>query len=198
MQNHAMRLLLLPLIAGFLFSGCSDKNPTPGAAPSYQTMRHLTLNGTMFHFNHQGNYYIGCSIHQGGMATGAQLLRDGQENAVVIKKRVHTQKDLHVWTYDESTLSSDTALPYISDPDIRVGDKVYILNKKKRIAATVRALPRENDFRYFYQTFEPFPAGGMSGSPVFSARTGTVVGILQTADSKTKATRGGFEALKMP
>lgn len=192
-----MRFLLLALIASF-FSSCSDKKPVPGTAPNYQTMHRLTFKGAMFHFNHQGKYYIGCSIHQGGMGNGAQLLRDGQENAVVIKKRVHMQKDLHVWTYDESTLSPDTALPYLSNPDIRVGDKVYILNKKKRIAATVHALPRGNDFRYFYQTSKPFPAGGMSGSPVFSVRTGTVVGILQTADSKTKATRGGFEALKMP
>ncbi|MDB4408879.1 serine protease [Akkermansiaceae bacterium] len=192
-----MRLTLLALIAGLLCS-CSDKNPTPGAAPNYQTMHHLTFKGAMFHFNHEGNYYIGCSIHQGGIANGAQLLRDDQENAVVIKKRVHKQKDLHVWTYDESTLSPETALPYLGDPDIRVGDRIYILNKKRRIAATVRALPQGNGYHYGYQTFKPFPAGGMSGSPVFSVRTGTVVGVLQTANSKTKATMGGFEALKMP
>ncbi|MDA7898361.1 hypothetical protein N9A88_03405 [Akkermansiaceae bacterium] len=34
---------------------------------------------------------------------------------------------------------------------------------------------------------------GLSGSPVFSVRLGTVVGVLQTANNKTKATIGGFE-----
>ena len=38
----------------------------------------------------------------------------------------------------------------------------------------------------------------MSGSPVFSKRLGTVVGVLQTANNKTAANLGGFELLEMP
>ncbi|MDB4341297.1 hypothetical protein OAA12_04070 [Akkermansiaceae bacterium] len=33
---------------------------------------------------------------------------------------------------------------------------------------------------------------GLSGSPVFSGRLGTVVGVFQTANNKIKATIGGF------
>lgn len=183
----------------FLLLSCSD-NPKPTAAvPVYQTMHHLTAAGTMFHFNHQGQLFIGCSIHQGGMNPGVQLMREGQENAVVIKKRVHQQNDLHVWTYDESTLPSDEALPYLKSADIRVGDRIYILHKQKRVAATVIASPAQTGSYHFgFQTTKTFPAGGWSGSPVFSARTGTVIGVLQTANSKTKANRGGFEPLNMP
>lgn len=197
MQNSLMRICLL-VLASLLIS-CSDKPKPSPSVPVYQTMHHLTAKGTMFHFNHDGKLYLGCSIHQGGMGNGTQLIREGQENAVVVKKRVHQQRDLHVWTYDESSLSSADALPYQKSADIRVGDRIYILRKKERLAATVMATPAQTgSYHYGYQTSKPFPAGGWSGSPVFSARTGTVVGVLQTANSKTKATRGGFEALNMP
>lgn len=162
-------------------------------------MHHLTLKGTMFHFHHNGKLYLGCSIHQGGMKNGGQLLREGQDNAVVVKKRVHAQRDLHVWTYDESTIVNNDPIPYNKAADIRVGDRIYILRKKQRLAATVMATPSQTgSYHYGYETKKPFAAAGWSGSPVFSARTGTVIGVLQTANSKSKATRGGFEALKMP
>lgn len=193
-----MRNIFFALLAGTLFASCSKDSPTPVSVPSYQTMQHLTAHGAMFHFNHAGKYYIGCSIHQGGMSPGTQLKRKGQENAIVIKNRVHKQTDLHVWTYDEGTLSPDTALPYLKKSDIKKGDLIYILNNGNRLEATVTFLPQNGGHHYGYKTRKTFPAGGMSGSPIFSARTKTVIGVLQTANSKTHATQGGFEALQMP
>ncbi|MGC6425667.1 MAG: hypothetical protein ACON5H_01575 [Akkermansiaceae bacterium] len=193
-----MRILLLSFIG--LLASCSDKPaPSSPGIPVYQTMHHLTLNGTMFHFNHNGRLYLGCSIHQGGMGKNAQLLREGQNDAVVVKKRIHAQKDLHVWTYDEATILNNDPLPYLKGADIRVGDRIYFLRKKQRHPAVVIATPSQSgSYHYIYQANRPFAAAGWSGSPVFSERTGTVIGVLQTANSKTKATRGGFEALQMP
>jgi hypothetical protein len=37
----------------------------------------------------------------------------------------------------------------------------------------------------------------MSGSPVYLPRTGSVIGVLQTANDKKKATLGGFELLEL-
>ena len=59
-------------------------------------------------------------------------------------------------------------------------------------------MPEGNDHHYYLQTSKTFPANGMSGSPVFSQRLGTVVGVLQTANNKSAATIGGFELLEMP
>jgi hypothetical protein len=187
------------LSALVLLTSCSDtKTSKPIGVPSYQTIHHLTLPGTFFHFNHQGKIYLACSIHQGGSAPATQLLREGKEGSVVVGETVHRQKDLLVLEFDPKTLSSSDALPYLKNPDIQVGDRIYILNKKKKIVATVVRLPRGNQHQVVFKNNKPFPAGGMSGSPIFSERLGTVIGVLQTANSKTAATAGGFEPLLMP
>ena len=43
---------------------------------------------------------------------------------------------------------------------------------------------------------KPYPAGGNSGSPIVSAVTGTVVGVMLTANDAEAATTVGFELLK--
>jgi len=62
----------------------------------------------------------------------------------------------------------------------------------------VHQTPTSKDHHYYLETGEAFDADGMSGSPVFSVGLGSVVGVLQNANSKTKATIGGFELLEMP
>jgi hypothetical protein len=192
-----MLKLIIPAIC-LLLAACSKTESPRSGVPTYQTIYHLTLPGTFFHFNHQGKTYLACTIHQGGSAPSTQLLRKGQEGSVVVGKTVHRQKDLLVLEFDPKTLSSSDALPYTKNPDIQIGDRIYILNKKKKIAATVASLPRGQQHQAFFKNEKPFPAGGMSGSPIFSERLGTVIGVLQTANSKTAATAGGFEPLLMP
>ena len=188
-------LLFIPIL--FLAS-CSKEAPQRASVPTYQTIHHLTLPGTFFHFNYKGNTYLACSIHQGGSAPATQLLRKGSEGSVVVGKTIHRQKDLLVLEYDQKTLSASDALPYVKNPSIAVGDQIFILNKKKKISAQIVSKPSGNGHQYYFKTTQPFPAGGMSGSPIFSKRTGTVIGVLQTANSKTAATAGGFEPLLMP
>ena len=111
---------------------------------------------------------------------------------------MHLQKDLHLWTYDRSTLPDADALTYRPDVQLITGDRIFILNKGEKIAATIMALPQGDQFRHTYKTDQPFPAGGMSGSPVFLPRTGSVIGVLQTANHKKVANFGGFEQLDLP
>ncbi|MDA7506305.1 serine protease [Akkermansiaceae bacterium] len=192
-----MTKLIIPAIC-LLLAACSKTETKRASVPSYQTIHHLTLPGTFFHFNSGGKTYLACSIHQGGSAPATQLLRKGSEGSVVVGKTVHRQKDLVVLEYDQKTLSASDALPYFKNPDIRVGDRVFILNRNKKIAAQIVSKPQGAGHQYYFKTTKTFPAGGMSGSPIFSERLGTVVGVLQTANSKTAATAGGFEALLMP
>ncbi|MEJ6829453.1 MAG: hypothetical protein QNK61_04590 [Akkermansiaceae bacterium] len=195
--SRIMLKLIIPAIC-LLLAACSKQAPQRIGVPSYQTIHHLTLPGTFFHFNHQGKTYLACSIHQGGSAPATQLLRKGSEGSVVVGKTIHRQKDLVVLEYDRSTLSSSDALPYVKNPSIAVGDRIFILNRKKKIAGEIVAKPSGNGHQSFFKTAKTFPAGGMSGSPIFSERLGTVIGVLQTANSKTAATAGGFEPLLMP
>lgn len=192
-----MKLLPLLILAIHLVSCSDEKKSTYMAPPEYQTLHRPEFKGAMFQFEHDGDYFVACSIHQGSPSPKVAVYRGSQKEPVIIGKRVHKQKDLHVWTYDEDTLSPDHALPYRPNPKVEIGDRIYLLNKGAKIAATIVAEPKGENFRYSYKTDKPFQAGGMSGSPVFLPRTGSVIGVLQTANDKKKATFGGFELLQM-
>ena len=144
------------------------------------------------------NLYLAASKHQGNNAPGTKLLQHDSKEFVTLGKEVHQQKDLRVLKFDSDTIGQDSALPYRDDPSVTRGEKVVILNRGQQITGIVRQTPDSKDFHYYFETEEPFPAAGMSGSPVFSTRLGSVIGVLQVANSKTKATIGGFELLEMP
>ncbi|MGJ8695893.1 MAG: hypothetical protein ACSHYF_06205 [Verrucomicrobiaceae bacterium] len=191
-----MLKVLLPLL--LLLASCSRETPRQSGVPTYATIHHLTLPGAYFHFQHKGNLYLACSIHQGGTAPGGQLKLPDEKGALVLKKRVHTQNDLQVWTYTAPSLDTSNALPYTGETELQIGDRVFILNRSKKIPATIALTPQGGQFRYMFKTSRPFSAGGMSGSPIYSPRLGTVVGVLQVANHKKSATQGGFEPLNMP
>lgn len=181
-----------------LFSSCSEeKKAVSSPPPEYHTLHRAKFNGAIFQFAHEGGHYLACSIHQGAAAPGAEVFRQGDSNPVTFEKRVHKQKDLHVWTYSQENRKQEHVLIYTPDPKIEVGDRIYFLNKGQKIAATVVGEPEGKQFRYLYETDEVFVANGMSGSPVFLPRTGSVIGVLQTANNPKRATMGGFELLEM-
>jgi hypothetical protein len=187
------------LLAFLILSSCSkEEKSTYLAPPTYQTLHTKTTHGAYFQIKNGNDFYLACSIHQGAAANGAHVFREGQDAPVILGKRAHVQRDLHLWTYDASTLPDADALNYRSDVKIEIGDRIYILNQGQKIAATVVALPQDEQFRYGYKTDEPFPAGGMSGSPIFLPRTGSAIGVLQTANDKKAATIGGFEKITLP
>lgn len=189
------RLILLNIF--LLLTSCSGEQNAALFAepPTYQTFHRPKFHGAFFHFTHKNKTYFACSIHQGGAATNAEIFRNKNEEPITLTKRIHTQKDLHIWTADTENLQTKTALTYRPKTEIKVGDRIVILNKGQKIEAKVAALPKGENFRYTYKTTKKFPAGGMSGSPIYLPRTGSVIGVLQTANHKQKANFGGFEAL---
>lgn len=191
-----MKYLLVLFV--MILASCSEPKPPAAEIPKYQTLHHESLNGTFFHFDHDGDLYLACSIHQGGNAKGTTLTRNNSGDTATIVKQVHHQKDLRVLTFESDTIGRSDALPYSPNPDVRKGDEVAILNRGEIINGNVARTPEGNDHHYYLQTSGTFPANGMSGSPVSSKRLGTVIGVLQTANHKSAANVGGFELLQMP
>lgn len=188
--------LILPLTLAF--SACqSGDQPTYAKAPVYETLHHSKHNGAFFQFEYQGDRYLACSIHQAHLKTGDLLERKDDSEPVKVGRMVHKQKDLHVWTFDHPSPKAEHLLKYEPNIRLQVDDRIYFLNKGKRIAARVLAPPQGAQFRHQYQTDEPFAASGLSGSPVYLPRTGSVIGVLQTANDRKRATFGGFEVLKL-
>ena len=192
----AMKFLAATIFV--LLASCSEPKPAVAEPPNYHTLHRENFKGTFFHFDHEGDLYLACSKHQGNSAPGTKLVRHGTEDFATVGKEVHQQKDLRVLEFDSDTIGDETALPYHVDASVSRGDRVVILNRGEKIHGTVRQLPTSKDHHYYLETRSPFPADGMSGSPVFSKRLGTVVGVLQVANHKTTATIGGFELLEMP
>ncbi len=187
------------LLATFaLFSACSEEQTAaPAPAPEYHTLHREGFKGAIFQFKHEGDHYLGCSIHQGGASPGVKAFREGESEPVVFRRRAHSQKDLHIWTYSQESRKPSHVLTYRPNPVVRIGDRIYFLNKGQKIPATVIGQPKGKQFRHTYKTDTPFPAAGMSGSPVYLPRTCAVIGVLQTANHRTEATLGGFELLNM-
>lgn len=189
---------LLALALPLILSACSDPKAPSKEVPEYQTLHRPELKGTFFHFDHLGKVYLACSIHQGGNSPETKLIRHGSSDVAFVKKQVHQQKDLRVLTFESDSIGTTHALPYSSNPKVLKGDPLVILNRGQKIPGTLVRLPTPGDHHHYLQTSKKFPADGMSGSPVFSPKSGTVIGVLQTANSKTAANIGGFELLKMP
>ena len=186
--------LLLPAL--LLLPSCqSGPEPSPGAPPVYQTLHHPKFKGAFFQLEYDGEQYLACSVHQAHLKPGEELTREGATAAVTVGKRVYRQKDLHLWTFESPEVRPEDLLAYRPGIEVRLDDRVHFLNGGRAIAATVVALPRGEQFRHTYRTDEPFAAAGLSGSPVYLSRTGTVIGVLQTANDRKKATFGGFEVL---
>jgi|GEM_PF-1058260 len=188
----------LSLLIFLLVCSCSDPKPAVAAPPTYHTLHRENAKGTFFHFDHEGDLYLACSIHQGNNSPGIKLVRHESDDFVIVGKQIHHQKDIRVLKFNSANIGEETALPYRPDPSVSRGDEVVILNRGQKIPGTVHQTPTSKDQHYYLEAKEAFGADGMSGSPVFSVRLGSVVGVLQTANSKTKATIGGFELLEMP
>lgn len=191
-----MRPALLP-ISLLLFS-CAPEDDAPDTpAPAYETLHHPQWAGAFFQLEYQGDRYVACSRHQAQLKRGTRLQREGSQDAVVLVRRVHAQKDLQLWTFEGPTADPDHFLFYRQDPAVEVGERIYLLNRGKAIPARVEALPEGDRFRVIYRSDQPFAAAGLSGSPVYLPRTGAVVGVLQTANDPKKATLGGFELIEL-
>jgi hypothetical protein len=193
-----MRRILL--LVAFALSACQSGDPSayaPAPAPVYETLHHPKFKGAFFQFEHDGDRYLACSIHQAHLKPGDQLRREGDPKPVTVGNRLKKQNDLHVWSFEHPAPQPEHFLKYQPDVQLEVEDRIFFLHRGRKIAATVVALPSGDQFRHTYRTDEPFAAAGLSGSPVYLPRTGSVIGVLQTANDKKKATLGGFEILDL-
>lgn len=181
-----------------LLSSCTEEGKAGYAPPpEYQTLHRPNFKGALFQFEFDDDQFLALSQHQGGANKGVTVFRDGDSEPVIFEERIHSQRDLQIWTFSQKGTKPEHILSYLRAPEVIIGERIFILNRGKKLAASVMAEPSSEQFRYTFKTDESFAAAGMSGSPIFQPRTGAVIGVLQTANHRTKATIGGFELLKM-
>lgn len=164
-------------------------------APKYSTLLGEDLSGSGFHFTVGGKRYLACSLHQfEGKAPSimGSMEFDGQ---VKVNGRVYAGKDIQVLSYVSAELDKQEPLKF--DPKVTpaVGDKVYCYDFEESYAGVIVSIAPDQR-NYTVKLSKPYPAGGSSGSPIVSAVSGTVVGVLLTANDAEAATVVGFELLK--
>jgi hypothetical protein len=191
--------LMKILLSLLLFIGTlviNAQNADKGhAAPKYSTLLGEELSGSGFHFSVGEKRYLACSLHQfEGKAPSIMGSMDFDE-VIKIKGKVYAGKDIQVLTYVSADLDKREPLKF--DPTVTptVGDKVYCYAFEHSYAGQIIAIAPDKR-NYSVKMSSPYPAGGNSGSPVVSAVTGTVIGVLLTADDAKAATTIGFEVLK--
>ena len=187
-------LLSLVLIVGVSALSAQDA-VKDHAAPKYSTLLGEDLSGSGFHFAVGEKRYLACSLHQfEGKAPSVMGSMDF-DAPIKIKGRVYNGKDTQVLTYVSAELDKQAPLKF--DPKVTpaVGDKVYCYNFEDSFAGEITAIAPDKR-TYSVKMSKPYPAGGNSGSPIVSAVTGTVVGVMLTANDAEAATTVGFELLK--
>jgi hypothetical protein len=188
-----------PLLALVLIASASAIHAQDAAknhaAPKYSTLLGQNLSGSGFHFAVGEKRYLACSLHQfEGKAPSAMGSMDF-DDPIKIKGRVYTGKDTQVLTYVSADLDKQEPLKF--DPKVTpaVGDKVYCYNFEESYEGMITEIDPDKR-TYSVKMSKPYPAGGNSGSPIVSAVTGTVVGVLLSANDAEAATTVGFELLK--
>jgi hypothetical protein len=174
----------------------SRRNPHLVKPPKYETLLGQNLIGSGFHVEIGSHRYICTSAHQFEGTKPELMSSIDFEESIVLKNVVHKQADLLLITYESKKLDELPPLKYDFEAKVEVGLPVYLypmngvqvkghitmLNLSKR-EATIRAAV-------------PFAAAGMSGSPVVSGETGSVIGILTDANNPERATRIGIQILR--
>ncbi|CAA6676360.1 MULTISPECIES: DUF4190 domain-containing protein [unclassified Lentimonas] len=172
----------------------SAPRPAIVDAPEYMTLIGEDLSGSGFHFSTEDGHYIACSLHQFDGATPKVMHSGLLETTVEITKLVSSQDDLQVLQYTGDGLDTIPPLLFEYQPEITLGTPIYLYNFDEPYKGHISKHQRGTN-NYSIQMEAPFPAGGNSGSPVVSAETGKVIGVMLSANSSEAATRVGFEAL---
>lgn len=174
----------------------SRRNPHLVEAPKYESLLGQNLIGAGFHVEVGSRRYICTSAHQFEGLKPEQMGSLDFEEPIVLKGVVHKQADLLLMTYESKKLDEQPPLKYDDLAKVEMGLPVYLypmnggpvkghitqLNLAKS-EATIHAVV-------------PFEAAGMSGSPVVSGETGSVIGILTDANDPKRATRIGIQILR--
>ena len=127
--------------------------------------------------------------------TFSQLVEDDPVPALSLGETVHTGDDHRVQRLAADVPESAVPLAYAGPLEVAEGDRVAILYPGGVAQGRVTIKPlivREGQIALDAPMF----AVGASGSPVVLLETGTVVGLLLSADDPESATLVGFERLR--
>jgi len=190
-------LLSALIVIFFVFVSVTGRPREPLAVmPTYDGLIGEELSGSGFHFEWEGQRYIGCSLHQfGGEIPGSMISMDHGEIPII--DRVHVQQDVQVLRYDEAVLEGVEPLAYSQEVRVRRGEVVLIMDFGKAHHGTViYSFPDEDGLVYMRLDESGVSLQGMSGNAVVSGVTGTVVGVLINGIEDEGIV--GFELLKLP
>lgn len=199
-MSHPARIVLpfvLLALLGLAFtgSGAVDDQGVVVEAPQYELLIGDNLIGSGFHFESRGERYIGCSLHQSDGEIPESMISLDADGGITVTGRVSAGHDIQILRYNCPQLDEIPALVYSPNAEVLIGDPVYLYGAQ---GVSVGRIDRKGQKRRRLVRMEqPFRAAGMSGSPVVSAVTGTVIGVLLDANDPEAATVVGFELLKM-
>jgi len=163
-------------------------------APEYSTLIGEELSGSGFHFKYEDETYIACSLHQFGNKTPEVMSHLDFEEPIKIKELVATQDDVQILAFSSEQLSEVTGLNYDPTEEVGVNDRVYLYDFEDVYTGHI-SLELSAGFKYQITLHDPYPAAGNSGSPVVSATTGNVIGVVLSADDGERASIVDFERL---
>lgn len=118
------------------------------------------------------------------------------EELIVLKDVVHKQEDLLLITYVSKKLDEMPPLKFEFDAKVEAGLPIYLYPMDGGPAKGHITLVNDKENKATVRVAIPFAAAGMSGSPVVSGETGTVIGILTDANDPKRATKIGIQLLR--
>jgi hypothetical protein len=189
-----MKILLIAILSISVNLMHAQNSNQKQIAPKYSTLLGQDLSGSGFHFTHGNKRYLACSLHQFGGKSPTVMGSMEFDTPIKIKNRIYVGKDTQILTYVSSELDKQSSLKF--DPSLKpsIGDKVYCYNFDDSFTGEIISIS-EDKKTCSVKMSKPYPAGGNSGSPVVSAKSGTVIGVLLTANDTKTATIIGFELL---
>ena len=158
--------------------------------------------GSGFHFEWEGQSFIGCSLHQfdSEIPEVMHMFNSGKGESIIevpVTGVAFVQNDVQILEYEAGVIDQFDALVYEDNVEIRAGEVVYVMTSRGPLEARVRLLcsSYEPGMRCAKLNLHPVRLRGLSGSAVISGVTGTVVGVLLTGDEE--AGTFGFEVLDL-
>ena len=116
---------------------------------------------------------------------------DDPLHKVRVVRQIYYKEDIQVLGYEDERLDKVPALSWTPGHRSAVGDPVYLFGDDGAVAATVASQAGNETTVVPKAEFSP---GGMSGSPVVSALTGNVIGVLLSADEPVNASWVSFQS----
>jgi hypothetical protein len=121
------------------------------------------------------------------------------DSEITLGRRVHAGSDTQVMEVPAEAVRNWPVFSYGGAIPLRDGDRVAIVWDNGIVEGKLTSRPLGSGYASGttgqISLDKPFPAAGTSGSPVILISTGTVVGVLLSADDPENATTIGFEEL---